>query len=404
MKLKRLALATIAVAGMAVLTASAADETRTWQVRNRLRVEYDDNVYEREKDKQDSFKIIEEIEFLANLNFQQTFLGLRYRPTYVWWSDRDPDDTDFHHDVDVVFAHNFSPRLTLNLKDTLRLAQEPKEIDRGAAIRERDDFTYNVADGSLNYLVSPQTRVDLGGRYTLIRYDRSEIAKQEDYDIYAAGLTLRQDLSRNSVGIGELRYESTEYDRKERGSESEYAGLGLEQIFSPNLLGSVRGGVQFKSYEDSRIDNDTAPYVDGSMTYLPSPRTRITAGLGYSMYEADVTSYANQDRFISFISMAYDLTARVSLYGAASYMNSKYKADQSILPEGTVLQTSDQGGDEVTVRDGTEDVMQYSLRASYKVNRRNWLEISWEYLDLNSDLRVENFERNRYALGWRTEL
>ena len=35
---------------------------------NRLRLEYDDNIYQEETDKKDSFKIIEEIEFLLNFS------------------------------------------------------------------------------------------------------------------------------------------------------------------------------------------------------------------------------------------------------------------------------------------------------------------------------------------------
>lgn len=402
MKLTRMAAATVALSLAALAGAQAADETRTFQLKNRLRVEYDDNVYERNKDTQDSFKIIEEAEFVANLNFQQTYIGLRYRPTFVWWSDRDPDDTDLHHDFDFIFAHNFSPRLTLNVKETLRVAEEPKEIDRGAKVRENDDYIYNVVDGSLNYRVSPQTRLDLGGRYTLLRFDREEVSDTDDYDIYAGGLTLRQDVNASTVALGEYRYETIEYEDSRRDSESHYVGVGAERIFSPNLLGNIRGGAQFKTFDNESFDDETSPYVDGSFTYLPSPRTRLTAGVGYSLFEADVTTFANQERFVSYISAAHDLTARVSLYAAASYQLSQYQADQSTAPKGTVL---DEGrdGEKSVVDDGDENVVQFSLSASYKINRRNWLEAGWQYLNLDSDLR-EDFDRNRLSLGWRTEL
>jgi hypothetical protein len=379
----------------------AADETRTYQLKNRLRVEYDDNVYERSTDKEDSIKIIEEAEFLMNLNLQQTFIGLRYRPTFVWWDNREPDDTDFHHDLDAVFAHNFTPRLTLNLKDTFRVASEPEEVDRGTLVRNNGDYVYNVADGSLNYALQPSTRLDLGGRYTLLRFDENDVADTDDYDIYAAGLTLRHELQVKSAVLGEYRFESTEYNDDDRSSESQYLGAGIEQIFNPTLLGNLRGGAQFKTFNDEDIDDETSPYVDGSLTFLPSPRTRLTAGVGYSMFEADVTSYANQDRLVSYLSLAHDLTARIALYLAGSYQLSEYNADQSVDPAAVL--GPDENGDAITVQDGDEEVAQISARASYKLNRGNWLELGWQYLDLTSDLR-EDFERNRIELGWRTEL
>ena len=63
---------------------------KPYQINNRLRVEYDDNINQTETDKDASWKVIEEVEFLVNFNLQNTYVGLRYRPSYVWWDNR-PD-------------------------------------------------------------------------------------------------------------------------------------------------------------------------------------------------------------------------------------------------------------------------------------------------------------------------
>jgi hypothetical protein len=367
----------------------SAEGPQTYQLKNRLRVEYDDNIYETRRDKTDSWKIIEELELLLNLNFEQTFLGLRYRPSFVWWDNRKNDDTDWHHDFDLVFSHNFTPRLSLSIKDTLRIAENPELIEGGAVVRENNDFTYNILNGVLSYLVQPQTRVEASGRYTLLRYDDNSVSDIEDYDIYAAGLTLRHQLKASTAVLGDLRVEDVNYDGPDRDSTSQYVGLGLEQIFSPNLLGSIRAGYQHKDFDASGLGSESSPYADGSITYLPSPATRITAGAGYSMFEADVFPFANQNRTLIYASIAHDLTARISLYIAGSYQLSEYDADDAI------------GGGAVT--DGDEEIWQFSTRASYKLNRSNWLELGWQYLTLDSDLR-DDFDRNRFDIGWRTVL
>ncbi len=389
------------VAGTLAQGAWAEDVASTFQAKNRLRFEYDDNIYERNADQQDSLKIVEEIEFLVNLNLQQTFIGLRWRPTFVWWSERDPDDTDFHNDLDFILNHNFSPRVSLALKDTLRLAEQPDQIDRGTTVRERDDYLYNVTDGQLAVLLTPATRLEGGGRYTLLRYERDEVAEREDYDIVAGGVNLRREFASSLAVAGELRYEETSYDGPDRGSESTYAGVGLEHMFSPSLVAQLRGGAQMKSFNDADIDDETAPYADGTVTVLPSPATRLTAGVGYSLFEADVFPYANQERLLFFLSAAHDLTARLTLYAAGSYQMGTYNADQVIDP--TAALGVDEDGNPITVQDGDEVVTQLSLRGSWKINRSNWLELGWQYLNLESDLR-EDYDRNRIEIGWRTQI
>lgn len=396
------------IAAAAVLAAlsqgawAANEDGRTFQVKNRLRVEHDSNIYEQPKDEQDSLKILEEIEFLVNLRFEQSFIGFRWRPTLVWWDEREADDTDFHNDLDLILSHSFSPRFAVSFKDTLRIAEQPDQIDRGTAVRERDDYLYNIADGQLSYLAAPGTRVEVGGRHTMLDYDRDDVeTEREQYEIVAAGLNVRHELARHTTVAGELRMEETDYDLVDRGSESQYAGVGLEHTFSPALLGSLRGGAQNKEFNDDTIDDETSPYVDANVTLLASPATRLTAGAGYSMFESAVFPYANQERTVFYLSAAYDVTARLSLYLAGSYQLGAYEADQTISSTEPV--GVDEDGNPISVQDGDEVVTQVSARGSWKINRSNWLELGWQYLNLDSDLRSD-FDRTRVELGWRTQI
>ena len=368
---------------------AAEESAQNFQVKNRFRIGWDSNVYETDQDQTDSFKIIEELEFVVNLDLEQTFLGVRYRPTFVAWDKREPDDTDFHHEFDLVFSHNFSPRLSLSAKETLRIAELPELVGRGAVVREKDDYIYNLIDGVIGYRLSDPTRVEVGGRYTLLRYDDDVVASTDDYDIYAAGVTLRQQLQRETAISGEVRLEQTEYEGPDRGSDTIYAGAGIEQIFSPNLVGSLRGGWQQKQFNDDAIDDENSPYTDISLTYLPTPKTRLSGGFGYSLFESDIYPYSSQDRALTYLTLAHDLTARIQLFLAGSYQQSVYHTDEAVeTPLGS---------------DGDENVYQFSARASYMVNRNNYLEAQASYMDFESDLR-ENFDRTRLELGWRTQL
>jgi hypothetical protein len=384
---------TALLAPTAVLAAEAGSGGNWLSVGNRLRFEYDDNVYETKADKEDSFKLIEELELGVTLNFEPTFLTLRYRPSFTWWENREPDDTDLHHDFDVVLNHRVSPRLSMGLKNTFRYAESPEEIDRGTVVRENGDYIYNVTDGNLDYQILPRTYMLVGGRYTTLQYDEASVAATEDYDIWSAGLTLRQNITDLSRIMADYRRESIDYDGDDRGSDSDYIGLGLEHVLGASFVGVLRGGYQMKDFNDEGIEDADEPYFDATLTYIYSPRTRFSAGGGFSMFESDIYPFANQDRTIMFASVAHELTAKISLYIAGSYQLSEYDADQRIINDLDL--PADFSGD--------EDIMQGSARVAYQVNARNSLEINYQYIDLQSDLR-EDFDRNRVSIGWRLDI
>jgi hypothetical protein len=386
----------LAVTGVA----EAAGEKNSFQVNNRLRLEYDDNIYQVESNKTDSFKIIEEVEILMNFSLQRTFVSLRYRPTFVYWDEREPDNKDLQHEFDFVLNQTFTPRLTLSLVDTLRRGLQAEIEEAGSIVQQNEDFLYNALNGTLGMVLRPTTRLEAAGRYVALRYDNDLVATNEDFDLLVGGFSLRQQIVTETTLSGDIRAEQVTYrDNEDRDSQTLSAGLGLEQIFSPNLLGSFHGGYQGKKFDSEEIGTDQTPYGDVGLTFLPSPATRISVGAGYSMYEADVYPYANQRRSQLYASLAHDFTARVAFYLSGGFTRGDYKGDQSIRDD-----------EQIPVQDGREDVFLASTRLTYKIGKSNWLEAGWQYQDFDSDLKYandteirESYTRNRLDLGWRIQ-
>ena len=371
---------------------------------NRLRLGYDDNVYQAGEatasdgstvthDATDSFRIIEELEALVNLNLQRTYLGLRYRPSFIWYSDREDDDTDFLHDVDLNFVQKITPALALSISDTLRASQLPELQDENYVVRAKDDNYYNSALATLSYNVRPETRLDLSGRYILLRY--TEDANENDnYYSAVGGLTLRQQLASRTTLMGDLRYQTVVYDEADadhnRDANSIFGGLGAEQTFNPKLLGSLRAGVEQRMYDNDAADDNTQPYGELSMTFLPTPATRITGAASYSIYESDVASYLSQNRTYLSLSFAHDFTTKLNFYLSGAYSLNQYEADYA-LETGAV--------------DADENSFLVSARLAYRVNRINWLEVGYQFIKLDSDLvNRESYDRNRFDIGWKIQL
>ena len=341
----------------------------------------------------DSFKISDTLSLGTALDMEQTKLTLRYSPTFVWWNDRDPDDTDLHHSADFTLEHEFSPRVTLSVKDLFRLQEQPEEEMRGVFIRDNDDYLYNEIGGSLDMLALQRTYVVLGARYTLIDYDNEVTSVDQDRGITALGVTIRHTLSPTANLMVDYRNEAIDYDAQEtadlRNSVSDFIGLGYEKT-GGSFVGLLRAGAQFQNYDYEELDDRSEPYGDVTLTYVASPRTRIALSAAYSMLESEQVNFASQDRTILAASFKHDLTAKIALMLSGSYRNSKYEADYQVVENG--------GPSE-----GEEDIILTTAQVAYRLDVRNSLELTYNYTDLSSDLQDE-FTRNRVSLGWLLEL
>ena len=204
MNLQKLKYIGLACAFVLPLTSSAQEGALPFEVFNRLRVEWDDNVRASATNEQDSVKIIEELEFLTEFNINNTFIGLRYNPSFTWYDDREEDDTDLHHQFDAVLDHEFSPRLSINAKETFRLAELPELIEDSVITRQNNDYIYNSVNLGLNSKLSEMLSAIVNGRYTVIRYDEEAEAQRSDYDKVTLGANLGTQVGPKSTAGAEV--------------------------------------------------------------------------------------------------------------------------------------------------------------------------------------------------------
>lgn len=382
---------------LALLVAGTAyaDTARALRISNRLRFEYDNNVFQTDGDEKDSFNVYEAIEVALNLNLENTYLGISYRPSFVWYSGRDSGSTDFLNDLDANFSQKFGPVVTLGVSEKLRAGQLPAVEDDDYQVRSDDDNVYNSILATLAIQMLPATRLDLSGRHVLLKYGE-DAHDNDNYRILVAGATLRQVFGSLTTGFVDGRYSDTSYfdaeEKFNRDSKTIYAGLGLEQTFNPKLLGTLRAGFSRREFDLSDYDDSNNPYADLSISFLPSPATRLTANLGYSIAESSAGNYLSENRLDTSLHFAHDFTAKITLNASVGYAHSEYDAKYQL----------------VKAEDGSssdEDSDRYYATAllAYQVVRNNWLELGWQFVKLDSDVET-SYDRNRINLGWRIQL
>ncbi len=395
-----------------------AQRTRPFTVSNSLHVEFDDNINQAKDNKEDSWKVLDQLTLSYNQILESGFLGLRYTAVGTWWDNREDNDFTLDHHADVEATLRLSRRLEVGAVDRFVRRESPEVLNADGTVRRQDaSYSYN----SLNAFLRGRgqtSSVDVGGRWQVLRYDEDRLADREDYDMYSAGVTLRNQATRETALLLELRGEQYDYpgagkptatlvmpgltpapgdDRNtipDRGFKSVIGGIGVEQKFSPNLSGRATAGYMLKDLNAANSDDDSAPYADAALTLNPSPATSITLAGAYSLYQSGVLTFASQTRTSASLTLGHDLNRRLSVVLAGSYINSDYKADNSV---DTVAETS--------VQDGSEDIWVFSTRLVYRVDRarRHSIEAGWSHTNLTSDLRDE-FSQNRYDAAWRIQL
>ncbi len=393
---------TLVVCSLMLPLDGLADGRRMFHVHNFLRVEYDDNIYERDDNKESSLKIIEEVEFLFGLNLENTTLNVRYKPSFVYWENRDEDSTDIHHEFDLALTHAFTPRVTLRASNIFRISELPELLaEEDALIRQKGDYLYNSTRVALLYDVTPSGRIDVATRYTLIRYDEDVVADRSDYDQYSVGASYRHRLLPETSLSGDLRFESIEYSENttfDRGSDTVSMGFGVEHMFSPHMVGSFSAGLSQREFNDSDVSSNTEPYGSVNIVASPTPTTRFSLGGSYSMLAADIFPYASRDTLRVFAGVTHDVTARVAFNLSGSYARSNYDRSDAIP---TALAEAGLTPDDL--EDASEDSVTVGARVTYQINNRNSLEASWRLISYDSDLRPDA-DRNRISLGWKVRI
>ena len=200
--------------------------------------------------------------------------------------------------------------------------------------------------------------------------------------------------------MGDLRYQTISYNKApadhNRDANSVFAGLGAEQNFNPKLVGSLRAGMENRAYDAENYDDNTQPYGELSMTFLPTPATRITGAASYAIDESDAGSYMSQDRSYLSLSLAHDFTAKLRFYLSSALTHNAYQADYA-LDDADPLTPA--------LTDATEDSYLVSMSLAYRINRINWIELGYQFVKLESDLQNrESYDRNRIDIGWKIQL
>jgi len=374
-------------------------QERVVKVQNSVRVGYDDNIY-LQNDKEGSAFITDILTLTGDFNLSgRTDAILYWQPEVRYRFDADPETVSYQ-DLYAKLDHAISERTSLTLSDRFRYQIKDGQSGAGVA-RDNQNYLENALNGAVGIDTSSTGQVKLGAGYELRRWDDAQYGSslQNDYDQYVLDASYLLLLNQNkTTGILSGNYVNHEYDGNRGGYEAMSLIGGVDQTFNPNLSGFGRLGITAATIDNtsSSSTDSTSPYLDAGLNYRPSERTSLDGSFGYSLKRSENSFYNAQDEFNLRLGGRHDLTGKISVAGSVAYILSQYKGDYFYAGNGIIA----------SVPDVDDTFFRVNLRATYQINRNNFVEAGYSYSDRSTDTisTLPEYDRSVVDIGWRLRL
>ncbi len=374
------------------------DSSKHWAINVGLRGEYDDNIFTVHTNTTSSFKSIVEPQVLVNLPSDRNFVGLRYSYRMIYYENRPGTQIDQEHQGVFLFSHTFTPRLTLDVNDRVVRGLEPElnqpTLGNPVVLRQRGDYLDNNLNGTLSYNLSRRWVVSLNGGWELWNYDVTEVATNNNRNIYQGTLSLLYALDqRTTLGVN-YGYTRIDYEHSgasnERNADSHSGYVTLIRRFTPKFSVKLDSGAEWREFGNN--NQQVSPLVDGSMTYNYAPRSSATLGLRYSLETTEVSLYRTSDSLSLFGHIDHSITPKLFVGGNVIFSFDSFGSKiQSAVP----IPGLPSNPQETSLSAGL------SLRYSFTHWCSGEANYTFDLVNVNSGLLGSSFDRDRASLGLR---
>lgn len=310
------------------------------------------------------------------------------------------DDLNSQSRAGINVTHRVNERLRLTSRNFVSYELEPDYSYGYASSRQVGEYFYWQTDNSVGYRWTERFGTYTGFRLTEANYADVSNNDRFTWEVYEQ---LRYQLGPQTVLTGDYRYAETSGDGLSSDSTDQYALIGVEQRFSPNTIGILRVGAQFRDVDSG--DSNTSPYAEVALNSQINSQFRVRAFGRYGIegydtvrFDADpavsgLVEYDSRKTFRLGISGDYAISQMLSLFGGVDYIPSSFEDGRALPP--AVAGT--------TVGDRDEDILNAYIGFSVKFNDFLTGTASYNYTDSSSDFLNNDYDRNRISVGLSAE-
>ncbi|MDB4404186.1 outer membrane beta-barrel protein [Akkermansiaceae bacterium] len=280
-------------------------------------------------------------------------------------------------------THRVNERLRLSSRNSMAFEYQPDYSIGSSAIRQTGAYTRWSSDNSVGYRWSERLGTYTGFIYDGVEYD-NPAAQRNDISAITLYNDFRYQLSPQTVATLTYRYADRNTAGSARDTQNHFIMVGGEHRFSSNSVAIVRAGVQLRSIDGSTRDY-TSPSAEAAVT------TRVNQQLSVKAYGrlstedssrqvgADVYDNANTMRL--GVSGTYRVSQALSLSSGINYMSLAYE--------------------DGTAEDRDESLINVFVGFDLQIAENLYLNGSYNFEDLGSDVVSREYDRNRMSIGVR---
>jgi hypothetical protein len=290
------------------------------------------------------------------------------------------------YDIDLKGAlgitYKSSPRLTLGSTLLVDYLTEPSFDAPGGLNSRNGNYLYTTDKVFVSYVWTQRFSTKTSYTFEAYNYDNITVAVFSNRVSNTFGNEFRFQLVPTTSLVAEYRYGIVSYETASLNSTTHFALGGIDHTFNPRLSVSLRGGAQFRSYEQ---DGDrTGPYFEGSVTYALGKRTSVTWNNHYGLEEPDVAGSQSRTTFRTGLQTKFNLTSRISSSVDLYYVHDQYHA----FPSGPIMSNA-----------FIENTFDGNLSLHYAITPLIGVQAGYHYTNISSDIQFREYSRNRVSAG-----
>ena len=290
------------------------------------------------------------------------------------------------YDIDLRGAlgitYKASPRLTLGGTLLATYLTEPSFQYPGGLISRNGNYFYTTDKLFLEYAWSHRFSTRTSYSFEAYDYENSSVGDVSNRVTNVFGNEFRFQMVPTTNLVAEYRYGIVSYQNSTLDSATHFALGGIDHVFNPRLSASLRGGAEFRSYNN---DGDrTAPYFESSVNYALGRRTSVGWTTRYGIEEPDLLNAQSRTTFRTGLQTKFDFTSRIGFTGSIYYVHDDYHVFV---------------GNNVVNNAFSDDTFDADIAFRYGLTRLIGLQLGYHYTNATSDLPAREYDRNRVSGG-----
>jgi hypothetical protein len=340
---------------------------------------YDDNIFASHSNRMGSGFTEATLSIASHIGNKRTRLDADLGLGLDFYWNRPGQSVDPNISLNLAFSHQLSPRASITFTDYTAYTAQPNLQNGVSAVNQVSNYFYTANQLGFGYQWTPRFSTLTSYGANVLYYDKTSIGDFLNRLENLVDQQFRFLVLPTITAVAEYRFGYVDYfTNSNLNSYSNFALGGVDVTLSQRLSFSVRGGVEFRHYEQMQPGQSqdlTDPYAEGTLAYQYQPGSFVEWYNRYGIEESDL-GVGYRRTYRTGLKISHVVGARLRLVGAVYYSYNDY-ANPSF----------------------TENVLDLNVGLTYQFNRSLALSGGYTFERDFSQIVSRDYYRNRAYLG-----